>query len=93
MPDLLKILMEFKNRSAGTTSRISIQIIIFKVLRAFARQLQREKVEGVLATGAAIVASGNPGCILQLRAGLRGTGIEVLHTVELLDRAYESASA
>jgi len=38
-----------------------------------------------------IVATGNPGCILQIAYGLRRAGlkgIEVLHPIELLDRAY-----
>ena len=32
----------------------------------------------------------NPGCILQIAAGLRARGraVEVLHVVEALDRAY-----
>ena len=38
--------------------------------------------------GAEVVATGNPGCWLQIRGGLDGRGIEVLHPVELLDRAY-----
>jgi glycolate oxidase iron-sulfur subunit len=52
-------------------------------------RLMREKAEAVRDTGAAIVASANPGCTLQLRAGLRelGVDVEVLHPVQLLDRA------
>ena len=53
------------------------------------RQLQARKVDRVLATGAGIVATANPGCLLQLRAGLRqrGSDVEVKHLVELLDEA------
>jgi glycolate oxidase iron-sulfur subunit len=47
-----------------------------------------EKVEAIRRSGAEIVATGNPGCALQLAHGLRGTGIEVLHPIELLDQAY-----
>ena len=52
-------------------------------------RLMREKAEAVRDTGAAIVASANPGCTLQLRAGLRelGADVEVVHPVQLLDRA------
>jgi glycolate dehydrogenase iron-sulfur subunit len=41
----------------------------------------------------AIVASGNPGCLMQIGAGLRAAKlpIDVAHPVELLDRAYEIA--
>ena len=41
------------------------------------------------ATGASIVASANPGCSMQLAAQLRAIGnpMEVVHPIELLDRA------
>ena len=47
------------------------------------------KMECVKQTKAAVIATANPGCILQLRAGaaMHKTGQEVLHVVELLDRA------
>ena len=53
------------------------------------RLLQR-KVRHVLATGASAVVTANPGCILQIQQGLRhaGSSVEVLHLVEILDRAY-----
>jgi glycolate dehydrogenase iron-sulfur subunit len=53
-----------------------------------AEPLRDEKTAAVLSTGADIVATGNPGCWLQIRSGLAGRGIEVLHPVEILDRAY-----
>jgi glycolate oxidase iron-sulfur subunit len=36
-----------------------------------------------------VVASGNPGCTMQLMAGLRDLGVaaEIVHPIELLDRA------
>ena len=54
--------------------------------------LGREKAEAVVATGASIVASANPGCSMQLAAQLRAIGspIEVVHPIELLDRASAS---
>ena len=41
-------------------------------------------------TGASIIATANPGCMLQLRAGVEkhGHGQSVMHVVELLDLAY-----
>jgi len=47
----------------------------------------------IASTNAAIVASANPGCTMQIAAGLRNAGrrLEVLHPVELLDRAYAAA--
>jgi glycolate oxidase iron-sulfur subunit len=53
-----------------------------------AREILNAKVQAILGTGAQIVVTANPGCWLQIRSGLVGRGIEVLHPVELLDRAY-----
>ena len=52
-------------------------------------RLLRSKMEAVNSTKAELIATANPGCILQLRAGVErhGHGQEVLHVVELLDRA------
>ncbi|HMB70468.1 MAG TPA: heterodisulfide reductase-related iron-sulfur binding cluster [bacterium] len=46
------------------------------------------KIDDIVQSGAEIVVTGNPGCAMQIAAGLRGRSIEVLHPVELLDRAY-----
>lgn len=52
-------------------------------------ELLAEKMRHAQSTGAEVLATANPGCILQLRAGtsLHRTNQEVLHVVELLDRA------
>lgn len=54
-----------------------------------ALDLLADKMKHAAATRAAVIVTANPGCILQLRAGaeLHRTGQEVLHVVELLDRA------
>ena len=56
-------------------------------------RLMHEKADAVRDTGVRVVATANPGCMMQLAAGLRelGADIEVVHPVELLDRAYGSA--
>jgi len=53
--------------------------------------LLEEKMRHAASTGAQAIVTANPGCILQLRAGaeLHGTGQEVMHVVELLDRAIQ----
>ena len=58
-------------------------------------RLLKEKMEAVNSTGAGVIATANPGCILQLRAGvnLYGHGQEVLHVIELLDRASPATSS
>ena len=62
---------------------------------AMAARLLERKVRHVVATGAEAVLTANPGCILQIQAGLRarGAATRVLHLVEILDRAYESEGA
>jgi glycolate oxidase iron-sulfur subunit len=49
-----------------------------------AAQLRNRKLANIERTGAAVVATGNIGCIQQLEGGL---GRPILHTVELLDWA------
>jgi glycolate oxidase iron-sulfur subunit len=53
-------------------------------------ELMRRKAEAIASSGAAIVASANPGCTMQIAAGLHSLGrdVDVVHPVELLDRAY-----
>jgi len=48
-------------------------------------RLRDRKTKNLAATQAAIVATGNIGCMTQLRGGV---GMPVVHTVELLDWAY-----
>lgn len=52
-------------------------------------KLQTRKVENTLATGAQVVVTSNPGCLLQMRAGLKeqGSDVRVAHVIELLDEA------
>jgi glycolate oxidase iron-sulfur subunit len=52
------------------------------------------KMEHVRASGAAAIVTANPGCMLQLRAGaeIHGTGQQVFHVVELLDRAIAASN-
>jgi glycolate oxidase iron-sulfur subunit len=49
------------------------------------------KMDCVRETKAQAIVTANPGCILQVRAGaaIHGTGQEVLHVIELLDRAID----
>ena len=56
-------------------------------------QILGTKMAAVNATGAQIVATANPGCLLQLQAGVRlhGSKQRVVHVVELLDEAYRGA--
>lgn len=56
------------------------------------RRLLDRKMEHVRAANADILVTANPGCLMQLQAGVRAAGLrtEVVHLVDLLDRAYSS---
>jgi glycolate oxidase iron-sulfur subunit len=55
-----------------------------------ASRLGARKVANALATGARVIATGNPGCALQLAGELRRRGeeVQVRYIVELLDESY-----
>ena len=52
-----------------------------------------DKVSAVVETEASVVATANPGCMMQIGAGLllEGSRIDVKHPVELLDESYRRA--
>jgi glycolate oxidase iron-sulfur subunit len=51
------------------------------------------KLRALAAADPDVVATGNPGCLMQLRAGAARAGLraEILHPITLLDRAYQGA--
>jgi glycolate oxidase iron-sulfur subunit len=56
-------------------------------------RIGRDKVQAVRAAGSDVVATPNPGCMMQIGAGLRlgGASEGVVHPVELLDESYRRA--
>ena len=60
-----------------------------------AGRLAERKARNVMATGADVLVTGNPGCILQIRAALReqGSSIRVVHTADFLAEAYTNRAA
>jgi len=60
-----------------------------------ATKILDRKMTNVAATDADVVAAANPGCLLQLMAGVRerGLDIKVVHPIDLLAEAYEGGSA
>ena len=62
------------------------------VQNEMAMQILARKMDAVNATRAEIVATANPGCMLELQAGVRLHGREqrVMHVVEVLDLAYRN---
>jgi glycolate oxidase iron-sulfur subunit len=55
-------------------------------------ELLAEKMKNAAGTGAEIIVTANPGCLLQMRAGaeIHKTGQKVLHVMELLDQTIYS---
>jgi len=58
-----------------------------------ADQLLDRKVQHIKSTGAQVVATGNPGCLLQVVNGCRRAGVDVrvVHPITLLAEAYRKA--
>jgi glycolate oxidase iron-sulfur subunit len=55
-------------------------------------QILQHKMEYIALTRASLIVTANPGCMLQLSAGVRryGDGQRVAHVVEVLDEAYRN---
>jgi glycolate oxidase iron-sulfur subunit len=57
-------------------------------------KLLARKIDHIASTGAEVLTSGNPGCLLQLEMGMRRdprtAGMRVCHPVELLAEAYQA---
>jgi len=60
-----------------------------------AKELGDRKVQNCLSTGADMIVSSNPGCLLQIKAGLARAGrkMPVLHMIELLDASIRGISS
>jgi len=67
---------------------------IYNILQPeMAERLLDDKVDAILETGAELVATGNPGCLMQIAKGLarRGSKVQVVHPIEILAQAYGEA--
>ena len=56
-----------------------------------AERLQQRKIENILKTGADVVVTSNPGCLLQIQAGLEKAGakIKIMHIADYLAEAVQ----
>jgi glycolate oxidase iron-sulfur subunit len=59
------------------------------------RRLLERKMQHIAAVDPDVIATGNPGCLLQLGWGAKRAGLrtEVVHPIDLLDRAYQRGAA
>ena len=57
-------------------------------------RLLENKLRRIEATEAQVILTANPGCLLQIAAGVKskGKGQRVMHVIELLDEAYRKAA-
>jgi len=58
--------------------------------QGMASELLERKMNNIIATGSKVVATGNPGCMMQIALGAqkRGYELEVVHPIQLLDESY-----
>lgn len=57
-----------------------------------ASKLLDRKMQNIIASGANVIATGNPGCMMQIALGARqrGLDLQVMHPIQLLDEAYRA---
>jgi glycolate oxidase iron-sulfur subunit len=60
-----------------------------------AERLARRKLKNILDTGARTVVTANAGCLLQIarEARAQGESLQIVHPMDLLDRAYRGVSS
>ncbi len=84
IPDLELVPLEGSDRCCGSAG-------IYSLLQPhLSLAVLETKLRAIAAAAPDVVATGNPGCLMQIGAGtlLAGLDVEVCHPVELLDRAY-----
>jgi glycolate oxidase iron-sulfur subunit len=68
---------------------------IYSLLQpALSSAIAARKIDAIRKSGADIVATGNPGCLMQIRSGVQAAGlpVKVVHPVELLADAYRKSA-
>jgi Fe-S oxidoreductase len=89
IPGLTLVPLEDADTCCGSAGVYSL------VEPALSGRIADRKIAAIRRSGAAIVTSGNPGCLLQIGSGLRAAGlpIEVRHPIELLADAYRAEAS
>jgi len=88
---LLKAIPDLEFREMREADRCCGSAGIYNLLYPeLSLRFLQAKINHAVATGAEIIVTANPGCQLQLQAGIRraGLSLKVLHLAELLARAY-----
>ena len=87
IPDLEFVPLEGSERCCGGAG-------VYNLMEPeLSQEVLDEKLAHIRQTGAQLLATGNPGCQMQIGAGaqLSGTPLQVCHPVELLDESYRRA--
>ncbi len=86
IPGLELVEMETPDRCCGSAGIYSL------AQQEMSMSLLDDKMRDVAKTEASVIATANPGCMMQLEACLRRQGLNgrVVHVVELLDEAYRA---
>ncbi len=86
IPGLELIELEAPDRCCGSAGVYSF------AQREMSLRLLDDKMRDVASAGTQVIATANPGCMMQLEAGLRRHKLpgRVVHIVELLDEAYRA---
>ena len=84
IPGLQHVVLEDRDQCCGSAG-------IFNLIEPdVSERVLRAKMDRIAAANAPTVATGNPGCLMQIGAGLvrDGRGAVARHPVELLDESY-----
>ncbi len=89
IPGLKRVEMPEAGVCCGSAGTYSI------TQKEMSQRLGNRKASNIASTGAQIVATGNPGCALQMASALKRVGSEsrVRYVVELLDEAYSKETS
>ena len=98
--ELLRAIPGLELREMRTPDRCCGSAGIYSIMQAdISQRVLAEKMEDVLATGAEQVCTANPGCMLQLDAGIAryddagALAARSAHAIELLDESYRRGDA
>jgi glycolate oxidase iron-sulfur subunit len=87
IPGVELVEMESSNRCCGSAG-------IYNITHpGMSQVILDEKIENIKKTGADAIIAPNPGCMIQIKSGIKKHNLEmeVLHIVELIDRAYNKS--
>lgn len=88
IPGVELVEMESPNRCCGSAG-------IYNITHPeMSQRILDEKIENIKKAGADAIIAPNPGCMIQIKSGIKKHNLEmeVLHIVELIDRAYNTKS-